>query len=168
MAFTVGADYFLVLHDIHITGVSVFWFAHIFYAARAVNSGITSYTGRASFRQGFCYVVIICALGARFVTGLGNVLIPVVVYACLFGASIFLNFYYRRTLHNAPLVLAGLVLFVLCDICVMLFNIPRYFDVLENFMRLLPLIWVFYLPAQALLAVSAIDFKRGFLHDRRI
>jgi len=43
-----------------------------------------------------------------------------------------------------------------------LFNLPRYFDVAHGISNVVfPLIWVFYLPSQLLLAISALDFKRG-------
>jgi hypothetical protein len=82
------------------------------------------------------------------------------LYAFLFITNMGLHVRYRKTLRNAPLILAGLILFLLCDVSVLLYNIPRYLNGWVGLKKLFPLIWWFYIPSQGLLAVSAIDFKR--------
>jgi hypothetical protein len=149
MAFTVGADCFLVLRDAHIPGVSVFCFAHACYMMRAV---------RWPWKRVVIFFLIIgCAVSVMVLFGLLTVLVG--LYAALFIASITANVRYRKSLPNAPLVLTGLVLFALCDIGVLLYNIPRYAGGYAVLARVYPFIWLFYLPAQSLLALSAADFK---------
>ena len=56
----------------------------------------------------------------------------------------------------------GLVIFALCDINVLLYNLPLLFDIHSHLLISLfdvigTLMWVFYLPSQVLLALSADD-----------
>ena len=151
MAFTVGADYFLVMHDAHLPGVAVFCFAHVCYGLRAARWG----------RRGvWLFAGVGAAVAVLFMYG--AVLGLATLYAGLFGFSIYMNIKKRKELNNAPLVLVGLFLFALCDVCVLLFNIPRYVGIWPNLVRVLPLVWWFYLPAQGLLAVSAVRWGNIF------
>jgi len=172
LAFTVGADYFLVLRDWHLPGVAVFCFAHVCYILRALNSceGVNENgNGNALLRErvnikGLIVLFIAFMLIAVF---LRSVIMLAVLYASLFIANIIINFIvFRMENHktrlpkvNRCLVLAGLVLFALCDINVLLFNLPRYFNAPYGLRMVFPLIWVFYLPAQVLLAVSGFRYR---------
>jgi hypothetical protein len=149
MAFTVGADYFLILHDAHVPGVAVFCFAHVCYIVRRVKKPQWVFL---MFPLVFVWNYLMAANG--------NIMGLAVMYAALFVVNITINIKTRRTGHNGSLVLAGLILFALCDINVALFNIPRYSNALPELIWVFTLIWVFYIPAQGLLAISAINFKR--------
>ena len=80
------------------------------------------------------------------------------IYALLFIANIAVSSRFFK--KNKALVLTGLILFALCDINVLIFNLPQ-FGVDINFPWAFTLIWVFYLPAQLLLAVSAVDWSKA-------
>ena len=59
-----------------------------------------------------------------------------------------------------PMFAVGLVIFALCDINVLLYNLPLLFDIHSHLLISLfdiigTLMWVFYLPSQVLLALSA-------------
>jgi len=170
LAFTVAADFFLVLHDLHFIGVAVFCFAHMAYIARAVNSS------PGGLRRIFPLLAVIAVALAYFVMTLYvlswlnwihsssrvfNIIFSietvVALYAALFITNIYVSARYIR--HNRVLVIAGLLLFAACDICVLIFNLPFYFGAPGWLRGVFPLIWVFYLPSQALLAVSAVDFS---------
>jgi len=69
---------------------------------------------------------------------------------------------------NNHLIAWGMVLFLLCDINVALFNIYRLTSISSGIISHLhsvsrPLIWLFYLPSQAFLSLSGYDFKK--LHN---
>ena len=80
------------------------------------------------------------------------------IYALLFIANIAVSIAFFK--KNKTIVLAGLVLFALCDVNVLILNLPQ-FGVNIGFPWTFTLIWVFYLPSQLLLSVSAIDWSRA-------
>lgn len=141
LLFTVISDYFLVLYDMHLPGVAVFCFTHYCYAMRVMNVSL-KVAARVFFVL-LLWVVVLFSTSALYVLA-GT-------YAVLFVASLWLN-YRHRNKPNGKIILVGLILFMLCDINVLLYNVPGNFPFAQS------LIWVFYLPSQMLLAVSAIAF----------
>jgi len=178
MAFTLAADYFLILHDRHRIGVAVFCFAHVAYILRAKTAqyecnrlGVLACStsqkrGNRFINTHFMYVdyalrpyLVMTAILILVATlWFGGVYTATVLYALLFVSNIYLSA--RHIQHNRVLVMAGLLLFAACDICVMLFNLPVYLGAPLWLRQINPLIWMFYLPSQVLLAVSAIDSGR--------
>ena len=159
LAFTVGADYFLVIKDWHLHGVAVFCFVHVCYILRVWDCkhgfGLFKQT-----RKGILFLVFAVAVitfSVIFAFANGWLIILASIYAGLFITNIALNFCYCKI--NRPFVLTGLILFALCDINVALFNLPRQFDIGFTFPWAFQLIWIFYLPSQLLLAVSAVRKK---------
>ena len=152
MGLTLIADYFLVLAHNHRAGVFVFCFVHMVYILRV------SINRKETIRK----IVSICAKGAIVLTlamflNLDILIVLTVIYAGLFIKNLVTHFKYCR--FNRRLILTGLILFALCDIHVLMFNLPRYIPAV-------PLavaewgrfwIWVFYTPAQFLLSLSAAD-----------
>jgi len=155
MAFTAGADYFLILHNAHLPGVAVFCFTHLCYGMRA---------HRFPLRR-VVFVFALVGMATALCVAMDEIMALALLYASLFAISLLLHIKHRRTLHNAPLILTGLILFALCDIFVLLYNVPRYLGIMQELRRVSPLIWLFYLPAQSLLAVSAVRFERKKIHD---
>jgi len=162
LAFTLGADYFLVLQNNHVSGVAVFLFAHVCYIERAMNA-MKQKIKPVTKRLG----IVAIALIFLFVLHTGSVVIGLAIgYAVLFVSNLVVNFRHltcretRIPKLNRALTCAGLVLFALCDICVMLFNLPQYFGAYHGLTAVFPLIWVFYLPSQIILAVTAVRFSR--------
>ena len=158
LSFTLLSDYFLILRHEHLFGVAAFCFVHICYIFRAVK-----------FKKNFLAPIFIFVIIWASALAFGSVIVLAGLYAALFAVNIYVNFKEtRRPKLNHRLVTAGLVLFALCDICVMLVNLPRYANVTQDFSAAFPLIWVFYLPSQALLAVSSYFFhsqKSKFAHQ---
>ncbi|MCL2217267.1 MAG: lysoplasmalogenase family protein [Defluviitaleaceae bacterium] len=160
LAFTLGADYFLVLHNNHLHGIAVFCFTHVCYIMRADShkNSVNVYTLIARF--GIVSAFVVVAVINDSVAMLAG------IYAILFAVNIHVNFRFFRNEKtpipklNRALILAGLILFILCDINVLLFNLPMYLNAPQGLTAVFPLIWVFYLPSQALLAVSAINYKK--------
>ncbi|MCL2499752.1 MAG: lysoplasmalogenase family protein [Defluviitaleaceae bacterium] len=150
MAFTVTADFFLVLHDAHVPGVAVFCFAHVCYMMRAC-----PLNGKR-----IASVFVTVALAAAITVSFNGIIVLAGLYAFLFGLNIRLHIKRRKTVHNGLWIVVALVLFVLCDLSVLLYNVPRYAGGWPTLEGIFPLIWLFYVPSQGLLAVSAIDSER--------
>jgi len=148
LVFTVLSDAYLVMEQEHLSGVAVFCFVHVFYIFRAVE------ISKKIFAAFFGFVALWSVLLV-----LKSVIIFAMLYAFLFAVNIFVNYKTRRPKLNYFLVMAGLILFALCDINVFLFNLPQYLGVPDFFPSAFALIWIFYLPSQIFLAVSAIRYR---------
>ena len=148
LSFTLAADYFLILHDRHLPGVAVFCFAHVAYILRAVKL-------RLAYVLPFFVLAVIGV--AYVVLGRDAIFVFALLYAALFVCNIYVSARYLR--HNRWLVVTGLLLFAACDICVLLYDLPLYFSAPAYLRQVYPLIWVFYLPSQGLLAVSAVKIR---------
>ncbi|MCL2169485.1 MAG: lysoplasmalogenase [Defluviitaleaceae bacterium] len=151
---TVVADYFLIVAFIYPVGVTVFWFAHVFYALR--------FGGPRIWR--FFPLVLPVPIVALVV--LGDVLVATsLVYAGLFVISFTTMLRALKTKkYPAPnniLIFLGMTLFVLCDIFVAIFNLGGMgaFDnhALTEFA--VDAIWLFYAPSQICLALSGIKYE---------
>ena len=159
LGFTLAADFFLILHDWHLPGVAVFCFAHSAYIARARIQGDGSFDTPAILRRvGRTVRLPMTLLTALAFTWLDAIFVVTALYAALFITNIYVSARYLR--HNRKLAITGLLLFAACDICVLIFNLPVYMGAPDWLRGIFPLIFVFYLPAQGLLAVSAVDFRR--------
>lgn len=149
MFFTLISDFFLLLFDHQPAGVTAFCMVHVAYILRVRKDvHLLGFTLLAAvpLLVWADYMVAVSAL-----------------YACLFIQDIVANWInYRRKGFsiNRVLMLMGLLLFALCDINVLLFNLPRYTDFPPHVAdTAFGLIWVFYTPAQLLLALSAVKWE---------
>jgi hypothetical protein len=147
--FTLIADYFLLIgagrfgHEI---GVTVFCIAHVCYAMRF---------SAGDKRLLHFYALFICgALLFVNIIGGGYLYFAAALYTQCFALSLYtaLRGVFTKSYPyiNGRLIAAGMTLFALCDICVLLYN-----TVFIGSHGVLVLIWMFYLPSQLLLAVSA-------------
>lgn len=153
LALTAGADWFLLVRNDHYAlGVALFLCVQTVYYLRLRRAGADSAWPLRSA----------LALGA----GLG-------VYALRMASPVNLlaALYFSQLVSNTLLAwkvkgkrwfrfALGLTLFVGCDVCVGLFNAlppdsPQYFAVSIG-------MWLFYLPSQALIALSALPEKEEF------
>lgn len=163
LACTLGADYFLILHDRHLPGVAVFCFAHVAYILRAV-------TSKPGFNRRFISKVPILITGlvaiAMALFWLDTIYVVTAIYGALFIANIIISARYLP--RNRGLAITGLLLFAACDICVLIFNMPAYLGAPIWLRDIYPMIWVFYLPSQALLSISAVSFTKPWVRQRPI
>ncbi|MCL1862007.1 MAG: lysoplasmalogenase family protein [Defluviitaleaceae bacterium] len=152
LGFTLLADYFLVLSGQHLFGVAAFCFVHVFYIFRAVE-----------FKKWMAVPLACVAVVWVIVFAVGSVVAMAGLYALLFFANIIVNIKSKnhRPRANFYLVMVGLALFALCDINVMLFNLARYTGITHGFDSAFMLIWIFYLPSQLLLAISALRLSKS-------
>ena len=150
LALTAGADWFLLVrNDNYAVGVALFLCVQTVYCLRLRRHGApAAYPLRAG-----------AALGA----GLGlyalELASPLNLLAALYFSQLLSNtlLAWTRKGKRWRIFAAGLTLFVGCDLCVGLFNVlppasPLYPAVAVG-------MWLFYLPSQVLIALSAIPGK---------
>jgi hypothetical protein len=156
MGFTVVSDYFLIINGREAWGVFIFCFAHAAYILRV---------------GGAWRWVLPCAFFGALAFGYtGDTLLGLAVaYGLIFLLNLtFHVFYYREKKPNRKIMLTGLLLFALCDVHVLLFNLSRYIYAPELTEYGYAMIWVFYAPAQLLLGVSAMDGRKAITLLRRL
>ncbi|GHV38753.1 hypothetical protein FACS189490_01200 [Clostridia bacterium] len=139
MALTVLADYFIILTDRYALGVLIFCAVQTLHSYR--------HFGKIS-RWFILRRVIYLAAAAFAYVFAGDILTALCAfYVCSLLESVFSAFLTRN-----KTIIAAMVLFLFCDLFVLLFNLALPFSDLAG-----KIIWLFYSPSQLLLALS----KRG-------
>ncbi len=168
LLFTVAADYFLLFTASFIPGLIFFCIVQFFYAVLIRSfkhekisfiSVITAY----GVRTAVCAVLLFLLrmiLGRDAFTENMSLIIPGMFYGICFILNIIDSFCYRTPIPFR----IGLILFLLCDICVLMRNLPLIFSfspaVLHFFKDTVSFfMWVFYLPGKILIALSSIFYK---------
>ncbi|MCL2170987.1 MAG: lysoplasmalogenase family protein [Defluviitaleaceae bacterium] len=154
---TVIADFFLVLVVIPGLGVAIFCLAHICHAIR--------FSGE---RKPPWQLALAGLPGLVAIIATGDYLIAIAaIYAGLFAVSFSyaIRQFIRRQFPpiNRRLILAGMILFLLCDISVAIFNARLLFEGAnpEIMAFAQSAIWLFYAPAMVLLAISGYNFTKS-------
>ncbi|MCL1987181.1 MAG: lysoplasmalogenase family protein [Firmicutes bacterium] len=166
MAFTVVSDYFLLLTDNLVLGVATFWLVHTVYIFR-VQQKIPKIT--------IITLVVGLSFGILFVwLNVNNIL---VFFSAIYAALFLQNFVfhvkfcksgnlnkiensYSLPKVNRKIMLVALTFFVICDVNVLIFNIRDILQLSEqNVERVYTLMWLFYVPSQVLLGISAVDWR---------
>lgn len=182
LAFTVAADVFLLFSENYLAGVVLFVIVQMTYLIRIaemrtqvdridgrVRSGVKKQNGWKMFVIQIVLRLIISAaiLGLLVVFSLPvDVLIGVVVfYFISFLCNICLTLQLRSRGHyfqggiRLGLFAAGLILFLLCDVMVGIYNMSGYLPVQGELFQKIYLfagvgMWLFYLPGQMLITLS--------------
>lgn len=161
MFITIIADLCLVIFDFYILGVVSFCMVQIIYSVRydPKKQKITL----ISFFITFQCIVLSYFIVRLFIKEI-NILLPIALFysICLLTSVIKSIKAFKSNLYSSPnkyMILFGMILFLLCDICVALSNITVILPITAHFIISLKqialfLIWVFYLPSQLLLALS--------------
>ena len=151
LALTALADLFLlVLNRYYPLGVAIFLVVQTLYLLRLRRDGADS---ALWLRAGLALIL------ALAVYGLG-MLSPLNLLVCLYFSQLLSNTCLAWTVkgRSQRLFALGLTLFVGCDVCVGLFNLSGLVpDALYQFARVG--MWLFYLPSQVLIALSAYPRK---------
>ena len=162
--FTVFADYFLLIKDDFIIGVICFCVVQITYIIRY------SLMEKKIYKN-VCFLLftLLIAIFASAVIRLNNFNRGLLSLGLLYAVFLLTSVYcgvstLKRGKYpkgGAILISLGIILFLLCDINVGLFNILGYIGLAtyENLTGFL--IWFFYFPSQLLLSLSG--FKMQFL-----
>ncbi len=164
MFLTVIADLCLVILDFYTIGVVFFCFVQITYCVRYTTNSIETTLGK--FFIIFLFIVCLYIIGGFFI-GQINILLPILSFysICLLSSVTKGIKVWKKNLYPSPnkyMIVFGMILFLLCDICVALSNIPVFLHfiggVMISFQQITSfLIWVFYLPSQLLLSLSGTD-----------
>ena len=150
LMFTMIADIFLLFTNHKIAGIFFFCLVQLTYLKRY---------NLQFFITGIYFVLI--AMIAHLLLPLQPLYVIAGLYAFLIVSCFLSTFYTKLPKFNLYCVRIGMILFILCDINVALFNeLSRSF----SYYRFISIaIWLFYLPAQFLLALSA--FRQGVDND---
>lgn len=151
LALTAGADWFLLVRgDNYALGIALFLCVQTVYYLRLRRAGApAAYPLRAGL-----------ALGAALGLYLLKMATPVNLLAGLYFSQLLSNTILAWTQKGRRwrLFALGLALFVGCDICVGVFNLQLSQSLLQHFLAYLGM-WLFYLPSQVLIALSALPEK---------
>lgn len=150
LTFTALADYFLLFTTKTTIGVVVFCMAHLAHIARF---------NKYAFKTcAILYLFSIAVLSAFTALDINLPYLYIVssLYAILLLTATIMVFRTDIPKQNQLLVRTGMMLFVLCDICVALFNVLPAGSIVHR--AALLLIWFFYVPSQVSLALSAREF----------
>ncbi|MGN9165790.1 lysoplasmalogenase family protein [Tissierellaceae bacterium HCP3S3_D8] len=167
MSVTVLADIFLLILDSHYKlGVSLFSIVQIIYGIR--------YRGQKKDQSIRLYIYIFLMLNClyfaiRIFTDKAEYLLFIslfygicLVYSVYSGIVAYGDKRYPKI--NRTMILLGMILFLLCDINVAIYNILGYIHSSDGIWNLLYKIssismWLYYLPSQVLLSLSGYDFR---------
>lgn len=102
-------------------------------------------------------VILICVL--IFKSSIDFLLITVCIYSVMLIFNIIDSIIYNKN----GLFISGLILFMLCDICVGLTNASGYLNIPEYIINIITgridLVWLFYIPSQVLIFLSFVRRK---------
>lgn len=150
LSFTLAADFLLLFTEFYSAGIAVFCGAHLCYILRyrknffipmlcvAAAAGLVAVT---FWYQGFSFFYVIAGL-----------------YGLLLLTAVVCAWYSNLPRVNKLLACVGMLCFLLCDLNVAFYNLSPAYQV-RRYAGLL--IWIFYLPAQMLIALSIGNYPTG-------
>ena len=142
LIFTMLADIFLLFSNHKIIGIFFFCLMHLTYLKR--------YNVRF-FKAGIFFSIV--AIVVYLLLPFKPLRVIAGLYATLIVSCFFATFRTKLPKFNLYCVRVGMALFILCDINVALYN---QLSASSNYYRYVAIaMWLFYLPAQFLLAMSA-------------
>ena len=152
LLFTTTADYFLVVaNEQYELGVLLFFVAQYSYSLYlSKDLGCLQKMRHLGICMGMGVVANVIAY--LFFGKMIALIVLSLFYATFFIGNVVCVY---RNPAGKKLFAAGLTLFVLCDICVVLSNLDTYFPKVIIDERVSVLIWVFYIPSQVCIALSA-------------
>lgn len=168
MIMTAIADLCLLILDFFTVGVVVFCIVQITYCIRYLPNSVHNTV--KNFMINFVAVIFIFFILGIFIKNLDILLIVALFYATCLTTSVYravsacINKLFPSP--NRYFIAFGMILFLLCDINVALFNIASYINPAYTIGSLADisctLIWLFYLPSQVLIALSGYDMNKLF------
>jgi hypothetical protein len=150
-AITLVSDFLLLFTDHFAAGLLVFLFAHLTALFRYRPRWVPLFAAAAG-------ALCLAALIARRSSDPAYQALPVILlcaaYAVLIIGVTISTFHAEQPRINTLFSRIGMILFLCCDVNVFLSNLLTAGDAFNDPARIL--MWVFYLPAQTLLALSAV------------
>ncbi len=168
---TIIADYFLLLKGSgFIFGIGVFCIVQSLYLYRhsVEYKKLSKIYSIIVVNFSVCEMIVYSLLKVEYLI---NILIVIYSFTIIIGTYIAFFTYEKRnyTNLNYNLVRFGMILFLLCDLNVAVFNYflgkeVLIFDLLNISIISNYLIWLFYLPSQVFLALSSVKEKRTIFY----
>lgn len=166
--FTLMADLCLLILDYFVLGIALFCMVQITYFVRyEVNESGKSSVVR--FLILFEVLVILYIVAKFFFVRIPFLFLIALFYSiCLISSVMKAIKIFKKNMFSYPnkhMIVFGMILFLLCDINVAIYNMPRFLDLsgyfTEGFYNTSQqLVWLFYLPSQVLLALSGYKLYR--------
>jgi hypothetical protein len=174
-SFTLVADYLILFTPHFAAGIAVFCGAHLTAIDRYAGAAVAKRMAVAAGAAAAALIIISLIYTHHYAPGnpgdinyvkpglagwIGQYAVPIaaVVYAILITAVTIAAFKRRQAHANNILSRTGMVLFLLCDVNVLLWNMRSMAGFTEIPAWTVTIIWMFYLPGQTMLALSACDF----------
>lgn len=167
LLFTVISDFFILLLDYYFYGVLSFLIVHQLYALK-MDIEMEHKRILLTFLKRLCLQLIIAAGICLLLRGVGVTLERLLIVTVFYFVCIVMNVIYavRVSLHrpkekSSRIFAAGMILFLLCDVNVGIFNLSDFLTLSKTSYELLYLIsailmWTFYAPSQVLIALSVV------------
>lgn len=153
-AITLVADFFLLFTDHFVVGLLVFLLAHLTALFRYKPRWVPLFAAAAG---ALCVAALIVGRSYHSEFQLMRFVLLCAAYAIVILGVLISVFKTSQPRGNTLLSRAGMILFLCCDINVFFSNFlsrgAAYYE------PALVLMWVFYLPAQTMLALSAVSFR---------
>jgi hypothetical protein len=173
LAFTVLSDYFILVRNIYIPGLITFIAVQMLYLMRLSLWERTDNKENISIKKLLFLIfpnIILCVLILLLLHMSSIHIEPVLVFSAFYFISIIRNTikavgYAIKKRHKAAVIFAvGMVLFLLCDINVGIFNLSNFImvsNLIFNKLYEFSVIgmWLFYLPSQVLITLSSENKK---------
>lgn len=170
--FTLIADYYLLIIDNYKLGIMCFCVVQTIYIIRHSLMEKNIYKNAV-----FLIIALIVSLLTPILVNINNFDKDLLALGSLYGSLLITSVYcalstIKRSYYpkgGAYIISAGIILFLLCDLNVALFNIVSSigFSKYEFFIGFL--IWLFYCPSQILLTLSGfkIEFLKSLFSDKQ-
>lgn len=139
---TLISDYFLLFTQLYTIGITIFCTTHLIYIKRYNKKAFKFFFG--------IYLIILSTLWVMEF-GQNGIYIAGACYAILIIAAAIFSFRSDLPQRNRQLASTGMILFILCDISLLLQNILPYYT--YQFAASVG-IWFFYLPSQMCITMS--------------
>ncbi len=168
LATTLVADFLLLfIKGKHALGVGIFALAQILHNLRYREEFTRN--SLYNFSSLLIFLMLIYAVSNRFLGEFDFLITISIFYAIALLAASYRGFQLLKSTtypkRNSRMILAGMILFILCDVNVLLFNLPKTMNIdnlfLTNYRNIsYILMWFFYLPSQVLLVLSGYFYNQ--------
>lgn len=176
MLFTLISDLFILLLDYYLYGVLTFTVVQLLYNYRISIHNASGHYNAAKkfFISGLMIQLLISSFICLLLDFFGVEPEPLLIAAAIYFTGLVMNTIraLAATIKESGdismrLFAAGLVLFLLCDINVGLFNLSSFIELPQDIYSVIysvssVLMWFFYAPSQTLIALSADMTKKGY------